>query len=58
MYSQQLLRINNDEWLRYAETRRLVKQAEARETERSHQRARPQRVRFGALGLRRSLRRA
>ncbi len=27
MYSQQLLRINHDEWLRHAETRRLIKQA-------------------------------
>ncbi len=27
MYSQQLLRVNHDEWLRHAETRRMVKQA-------------------------------
>lgn len=27
MYSHQLLRVNHDEWLRYAETRRMVKQA-------------------------------
>jgi hypothetical protein len=57
MYSQQLLRVNHDEWLRYAETRRMVKQArsEARESAR---RIRPQRVGFGALVLRRPLRHA
>jgi hypothetical protein len=29
MYSQQLFRVRHDEWLRYAETRRLVKQVAA-----------------------------
>jgi hypothetical protein len=55
MYSQQLLRIQHDEWLRYAESRRLIKQAaaEAREPERPRRRMRPQRALFGALGLRR-----
>jgi hypothetical protein len=27
MYSPQLLRVHHDEWLRHAETRRLIKQA-------------------------------
>jgi hypothetical protein len=60
MYSQQLLRVHHDEWLRHAESRRLVKEAraEARETEPSHRRAGTQRVRFGALGLRGPLRHA
>ncbi len=60
MYSQQLLRVHHDEWLRAAESHRMVKQAraEARETAPSHRRTRPQRVRFGALGLRRPLRHA
>lgn len=60
MYSQQLLRIRHDEWLRYAESRRMVNQAraEARETAPSHRRARPKRVLFGALGMRRPLRHA
>lgn len=60
MYSQQLLQVHHDEWLRQAQARRLVKQAraEARETARSHRRSGPQRVLFGALGLRRPLRHA
>ena len=60
MYSQQLLRINHDEWLRYAENRRMVKQArdEARQNARSHRRSRRPRALFGPLGLRRPLRHA
>ena len=27
MYSQQLLRVQHDEWLRHAETRRLIKES-------------------------------
>jgi hypothetical protein len=59
MYSQQLIRVHHDEWLRYAESRRLIKQAvaEARQAESQRRRARPQRVRF-ALALRRPLRHA
>jgi hypothetical protein len=55
MYSQQLLRVHHDEWLRYAETRRLVKQAaaDARESVRPSRRARAQHGLFGGLGLRR-----
>ncbi len=51
MYSQQLLRVNHDEWLRYAESRRMVKQAsaEARETDRPGRRSGPQRPLFGGL---------
>jgi hypothetical protein len=54
MYSQQLLRIHQDEWLRYAETRRLVKQAaaEARGTKPPRRRMRRRRALFGALALR------
>ena len=55
MYSEQLLRVNHDEWLRYAESRRMVKQAaaEAREAARPRRRSRRQRVLFDVLGLRR-----
>jgi hypothetical protein len=56
MYSQQLLRVNHDEWLRAAENRRLVKQA--RESAQPSRHASPQRPRFGALGLRGRLRHA
>ncbi len=56
MYSQQLLRINHDEWLRAAETRRLVKQA--REASQPGRHVRPPRPRFGAIGQRRPLRHA
>jgi hypothetical protein len=58
MYSQQLLRANHDEWLRYAERRRLVKQAAAaaREAARPPRRSRPRRARFGGLGPRRPFR--
>jgi hypothetical protein len=56
MYSQQLLRINHDEWLRTAENRRLVKQA--RESAQLGRHARPQRTHLGALALRRPLRHA
>ena len=57
MYSQQMLRVNHDEWLRYAATRRLLKQAaaEASEYERPSGRTRPQRRRLGALGVRRRI---
>ena len=60
MYSQQLLRVNHDEWLRHAENRRLVKQAraEARESARPRRRVRPQRALFGGLALRRPVRHA
>jgi hypothetical protein len=56
MYSQQLLRINHDEWLRQAENRRLVKQAtaEARESARPRRRS----DLFGGLALRRPVRHA
>jgi hypothetical protein len=55
MYSQQLLRVHHDEWLRHAETRRLIKQAkaEARHAGRPRTRVRPRRALLGALGLRR-----
>ena len=53
MYSQQILRVNHDEWLRYAESRRMVKQA--RETAR---RLRPRRIVFSAPAPRRPLRHA
>jgi hypothetical protein len=56
MYSQQLLRINHDEWLRAAEDRRLINQA--RELGQPGRRVRPERSRFGALALRRRLRHA
>ena len=60
MYSEQLLRVNHDEWLRYAESHRLVKQArsEARETAGSRRHPGPERVLFRAFGLRRPLRHA
>jgi hypothetical protein len=60
MYSEQLLRVNHDEWLRYAERRRLVKQAtaEAREAARPPRRSRPRRALFGGLGPRPPLRHA
>ncbi|MGN6869398.1 MAG: hypothetical protein ACTHMY_13445 [Solirubrobacteraceae bacterium] len=60
MYSQQLLRINHDEWLRYAETRRMVKQARAaaRQNAPARRRTQPQRSLFGGLALRRPLRHA
>jgi hypothetical protein len=56
MYSQQLLRVNHDEWLRSAEQRRLVKQA--RESAQPNRHAGPQRPRFAAHGLRGRLRHA
>jgi hypothetical protein len=58
MYSHQLLRVNHDEWLRYAESRRLVKQAaaEAREAARPARRSRPRRALFGGLRSRRPFR--
>jgi hypothetical protein len=60
MYSQQLLRVHQDEWLRYAETRRRIKHAAAaeRQSARPRPRTRPQRALFGALGLRRPVRHA
>ena len=56
MYSQQLLRVNHDEWLRAAEQRRLVKQA--RESAQPNRHASPERPRFVAHGLRGRLRHA
>jgi len=56
MYSQQLLRVNHDDWLRAAENRRLVKQA--RESAQPGRHVRPQRPRFATLALRRPLRHA
>jgi hypothetical protein len=55
MYSQHLVRVHHDEWLRYAETRRLVKQvqAQARQSARPRRRVPSPRVLLGALGLRR-----
>jgi hypothetical protein len=47
--SNQMLRVNHDEWLRHAETRRQVKQAAA--LSRGSARA-PRRLRIGRLGLR------
>jgi hypothetical protein len=60
MYSQQLLHINHDEWLRYAEKRRLVKQARAaaRQNAPAPRRSRPQHALFAGLGLRGRLRHA
>jgi hypothetical protein len=60
MYSQQLLRVHHDEWLRAAETHRMVKQAKAerRDAAQSARHTHPQHVRFGGLGLRRPLRHA
>lgn len=57
MYSQQLLRVHHDEWLRYAETRRVIKQAaaEARESAQPRRRTRSHRALLGALSLRRPL---
>jgi hypothetical protein len=57
MYSQHLLRVHHDEWLRHAETRRLVNEAKAHArqpgSERSRLRTRPQRALFGLIGLHR-----
>jgi hypothetical protein len=49
--SQQMLRVHHDEWLRYAETRRLVSQAKAERAPESHRivRRRP-RLRAPRLG--------
>ena len=57
MYSQQLLRINHDEWLRHAETQRLIKQAKA-VSRGSAPRARHGRRPLGGLALRSPLRHA
>lgn len=51
--SHQLLRVHHDEWLRYAETRRLVKQADG-----SPRKPRRLRVRRPALAFGRPLRHA
>jgi len=58
MYSQQLLRVTHDEWLRHAEARRMVKQAraEARETARPCRRQHS--APFDALRLPRRVRHA
>jgi hypothetical protein len=58
MYSQQLLRAHHDEWLRYAQTRRMVRQASAaaRQTPRRRRGARPLHALFGGLTLRRPVR--
>jgi hypothetical protein len=56
MYSEQLLRVHHDEWLRQAEARRLVKLAHS--NAQPQRRSRPRRDRFSAVGLRRPLRHA
>ena len=58
MYApQQLLRVNHEEWLRHAETRRLIKQATALSGE-SAPASRRRRIRRPALNFGRPLRHA
>ena len=58
MYApQQLIRVNHDEWLRYAETRRLIKQA-ALSSGAAPRTRRRLRIRRPALNLGRPLRHA
>jgi hypothetical protein len=55
--SQQMLRVHHDEWLRFAETRRLISQVKSERRPESRRGARRQ-PRLGALRLGRPVRHA